>query len=152
MLCLEVPRKELPNVFHLGTCLGVPYRRAAHGMYIVHKPNVQYICIVVQFVHITCVERFAARFPLTEGNQGISNMLGMSALTSAWEYSYTGTHCVVCSVYITLGCAARAKLFLLGCNTLYTGYDSQKAQQHACMLYAISYSTLNPWSPKVGSI
>ena len=31
MLCLEVPRKELPNFFHLGTCLGVPYRRAAHA-------------------------------------------------------------------------------------------------------------------------
>ena len=52
-------------------------------MYIVHKPIVQYICIVVQFVHITCVERLAARFPLMEGNQGISNVLGMSALTSA---------------------------------------------------------------------
>ena len=31
MLCLEVPRKELPKFFHLGTCLGVPYRRAAYG-------------------------------------------------------------------------------------------------------------------------
>ena len=26
-----MPRKDLPNVFHLGTCLGVPYRRSAHG-------------------------------------------------------------------------------------------------------------------------
>ena len=26
-----MPRKELPNFFHLDTCLGVPYRRAAHA-------------------------------------------------------------------------------------------------------------------------
>ena len=44
MLCLELPLKELPNFFHLGTWLGVPcysYRRAANAYnradYVVEK-------------------------------------------------------------------------------------------------------------------